>query len=139
MAGRVLQLVPKRVYDFGGLATGGAQGMAISERIDVSRHIDCIVALRLHALAMAAGNTIKFDVFGDGYTEEDSSLLFQTGTVLFSTTTLTSSASAPQLFTYGGTIRGQYAKLVVNASKTVAGSISATVSIDLILRTPNRG
>lgn len=135
MAGLVIRALPKRLFDFGNAALGSIPQVIVKERIDISQYIDCMVALRVHAATLAAGNSISFDVFGDGLTTEDPGLIFRTSNALFPSSPITSSGTA--LLTYGGTVRGQYATLLVSGTKSVAGSITATVSIDLVLRNPD--
>jgi hypothetical protein len=136
MAGIKIQLLPKRVFDFANLAVGGTQKMALVERIDVSQYTNAVVALQVHNDGITAGNSITFDLVGDGFTDDEPGLIFRTASPLFTSTSLTFSDS-PRVFTYGGTARGHYAALVVTANKAVAGFITATVSIDLILRSPD--
>jgi hypothetical protein len=137
MAGTILQVVPKRVFDFGGLSTGGTQKLIVEQRIDISQYIDCMVALRVHAANVASGTTINFDVFGDGFTEEDPGVPFMTSSPLVSAQSITGSTGAQTLLTYGSTVRGHYAAVVATVNKVVAGTANATVSLDLVLRCPD--
>src|SRR5713101_3873802 len=135
MAGVMLKIVPKRVFDFGNIGpTPATQVMTVAERIDISQYIDCMVALRVHA-ADTSGGTITFDLLGDGFTNEDPTLVFQTSSPLFSS--LSISANNVVLLPYGGTVRGQYAAIRVSGNRTSANPLNATVSLDLVLRTPD--
>ena len=113
--GSRIRAVPKRLFDFGNAALGSVPGTVLKERIDISQYIDCMVALRVHSANLAAGNSISFDLFGDGLTMEDPALIFRTGSALFASSPITSNGSA--LLTYGGTVRGQYATLLVSGTK----------------------
>jgi hypothetical protein len=83
---------------------------------------------------MGGGQSISFNVVGDGYTEDDPGLSFLTSSPLFSTASI---AGATGLYIYGGTIHGHYIALVVVANKNGGTTMSATVSIDLVLRSPD--
>ncbi|SRR6266540_5479101 len=133
MAGILVPLLPKRVFDFSKLQLNTTQTLLIAERIDISQYIDGVIALRVHD-AVLTGGTISFDLFGDGYCHEDPTLSFQTSSPFFSSVPV---AAAPALLTYGGTVLGHYAALRVSGNLTSASTLSATVSLDLILRTPD--
>ena len=138
MAGSRLPIIPKRQFDFSNLAVGTTQTLIVQERFDISQYIDCMIALRVHSFALPSGNTLRFDVFGDGYTRDDPTLTFRTAVPLFTSTSLPIFSTDPQnLTTYGGTIRGHYAQVVATATKTQPGALAATVSLDMILRTPD--
>lgn len=137
MAGVLVNVVPKRVFDFTNVSSGFTESLYVAERIDVSQHADAIVVLRVHSVT-ATGGTITFDLFGDGFTEEDPGLLFRTGSALFSSTQITSSmGSGPAFAAYGGTARGHYAALRISGSRTASSTLTATVSVDLCLRSPD--
>jgi hypothetical protein len=133
MAGTLIKLVQKRVFDFSNSVSATSPSLALVERIDISQFIDCMLAVRIHAATVTTGQ-ISFDLVGDGYTEDDPSLLFRT-TPLFTSTAI--SASGINFVTYGGTIMGHYAALVANVTKTVAGTLAVTASIDAVLRSPD--
>jgi hypothetical protein len=134
MAGTLLPLIPKRVFDFGALANSTTLQFPLVERIDVSRYIDCMVALRVHAASITTLNSLVFDLYGDGFTTEDPGLLFRTSSPL---ATQSVTAATPLLLTYGATVRGEFVTFILTATKAVAGNLSATVSVDLVLRTPD--
>jgi hypothetical protein len=137
MAGEIIKILPKRLFNFSGLAVGSTQVVTVAERVDISRYIDCMVALRSHGTDLSGG-TITFDVYGDGYTLTDPSLTFRTSAPLFASITVPGfPASTPQLRTFGGTARGEFAALQVTATRTAPNPLLATISIDLILREPD--
>lgn len=136
MAGVILRALPKRVFDLTNSLTSTTTMLVLAERIDISRYIDCMVALRVHSSNCAVGNSFNFDIYGDGHTDDDPGIHFQTAATLFSSQAITTQ-TAPVLLTYGGTVRGQYATLVVTGTKTAGGAMTATVSIDLVLRSPD--
>jgi hypothetical protein len=135
MAGALIPLVPLRSYDFSNMIVGTTQTLTVVERIDISQYIDCMITLRVHFSSVISGS-INFDLYGDGFTDEDPSLPFRAGSALFSSSAILGS-TWPLLLTYGGTVRGHYATLVVTANKTGAGNLKATVSLDAVLRSPD--
>jgi hypothetical protein len=143
MAGAVITILPKRVFDFSNLVAGGpSQQCIVAQRIDVSQFVDAVLVLRVHS-AVASGGTIAFEIYGDGHTEEEPGLQFVTsGTLAAIGTTISSSVAAPVLQTIGnasGTtnVSGRYALFRVTGNRTSAFTLSATVSADLVLRSPD--
>jgi hypothetical protein len=137
MAGKILRLVNKRVIDFSNCATGTGPVYVLLERIDLSQYIDAMLAVRVHAVNVAGSSFMTIDLYGDGYTDDDPGILFVTNGTYFSSTIINSAVIAPTLLTYGGTVAGHYGRLVANGGKNSAGACSATISVDLILRTPD--
>jgi hypothetical protein len=131
MAGKLIPILPKRTFTFKG-TTPSTRQIVLVERIDVSQYIDCMVAARAHESFLDGSAFI--DVYGEGYTDEDPSLQFRTSAPLFSAGSLT---LYPFLIPYGGTVHGQYITLVLNVNKGTNVSSALTVSVDLILRSPN--
>jgi len=131
--GALIRVLPKRVFDFSNLIVGTTMVFDVLERIDLSSAIDCMVAVRVHA-ATLSGGSITFDLVGDGHSEEDPGVGFATASPLFTATAI---PAAVGLATYGGTVRTEFAKLLVSGNRTSASALLATVSIDLALRSPD--
>jgi hypothetical protein len=107
--------------------------MFVVERIDVSQFIDAVLVLRTHA-ANLTGGVIQVFLSADGFTEDDPDLIFVPATPLIS---LNVTSPAPQLSTQLTTIRGHYATLGILGQRNSANPLSATVSVDLVLRNPD--
>ena len=136
MAGVVLNVLPKRIFDFGNYSSGRSRCFAIAERIDISQYIDTVLIVRVHALSIADG-TITFSVLPDGFSEEDPGVEFLDDTELFAPVTLTSATPAPTLLVHGGIASGQYASIIIKGLQgTSLAALTATVSLDLWLRSP---
>ena len=131
--GGLIRALPKRTFDFSNLQVGTTQLLDVLERIDLTSGIDCMVAVRVHS-ATLTGGSITFDLIGDGHSEEDPGLGFATASPLFTATAI---PAAVGLVTYGGTVRTEFAKLRVSGNRSSAAALLATVSIDLILRSPS--
>jgi hypothetical protein len=134
MAGSLLKLVSLRVFDFGTLAVGAQQTFALVERIDISQHIDGILQVRAHPGTDTTGGTIRFDLYGDGFTRDDPTLTFRTSAPLFTAIALSSVANG---LSYGGSISGHCAALTIVGNRTGAGLLLARVTVDLVLRCPD--
>jgi hypothetical protein len=141
MSGVLVNILPKRTFDFSNVASGSSQKYTIAERIDISQYVDATLILRIHS-AVASGGTIAFEVYGDGFTAEDPSLKFATPVALAAVgTTISSTVVAPALQTAGNStgvnLSGRFALFRVTASRTSASNLNATVSADLLLKSPD--
>lgn len=132
MSALVVALMPKREFNVAGMSAGTNQRMAIVERVDVSQYTDCIMVVRIHALNLTAGNSLSFDFWGDGFTDDDPALAFRTATPLLSYL-VDAQVTTPFLGTLGAIVRGHLATLMFTATRG-ASTATATVSIDLVLR-----
>jgi hypothetical protein len=134
MSGLVLGVLGKRAFDFSTLAVGASQAYFVEERIDVSQYTECTVLLHVHDATMTGG-TITFDVYGEGHSAEDPSLSFRTASSLFASVAISSSGTG--LLKFGGPTRGEYVALRVQGSRASALPVKATVSVELVLKTPS--
>jgi len=140
MAGLLLNLVPKRLFDFGGLQVGATQSFVFAEQINILEYCDGVLITRVHSVSLSSGN-IQVQLRPDGHTDEDS-LIFaghSPGYFIFPAL-LDSSTTAGTLVAMGndvGEFHGEYAQLVVSATKLInAPFLSAVLSVDLLLRSP---
>jgi hypothetical protein len=94
---------------------------------------DAIAILRVHS-ASAAGGTIKFQIYEDGYCQWDPGLKFlqAKGTLQVDSTVV-----APKLICFGERMFGHYLALGIEGNRTSASDLVATVSLDLCLRNPD--
>jgi hypothetical protein len=135
MAGKRVSIMRKRDFDFSTLVfTGALQNLIILEEIDVSQYIDCMFNVRIHGVN-SSGGAITFQVFGDGYTEQEPARTFSTASVLFSSGVVGS--SAPALITFGGTVLGSLIKVGLVAQRASPNPLRITASMDVILRCPD--
>ena len=134
--GMLLPVISKRFFDFGALQVGVQQQIVVAERIDISRYIDCVVGLRLHNLVIGTGDTAALLLFGDGPTSEDPGLPLATAAELFAAPSIVTGATAPALLTYGGTVRGRYAALILKVTHGQAGAFNMSLSAELVMRCP---
>ena len=137
MAGSRQRILPIRAFSFGTLAIGNSQTFTLAERVDISQYIDAMLAVRVHLASNTSGGNVQFDLYGDGFSDEDPGLVFRTAAPFFTSTALPSGFGFSQVVPYGGTVRGRYAALTMTVSRTSASVLAPAVSIDLILRTPD--
>lgn len=133
MSGLLLNLIPKRTYDFSALISGNSETLFIAERIDASQHSNSSLIVRVHT-ASCAGGTITFNTFKDGFTTDDPATKFFAATGAPPLTINNSTVAPTLLAVTGNAFVGHYVALSIVGSRTTVGSISATVSVDLCLR-----
>ena len=133
MAGVVLPVLQKRVFDFGHIPVGSAMVVTVAEHLDISQYTDCVLEVRTHESTLSGGQ-IAVDLFGDGFTKDDPSLTFLTQSALISEIT---APDAVGLKTSAGTAFGHFATLVIRGVRTSISPLNAALSVDLILRTPD--
>ena len=131
MSGILLPVLPKRTYDFTGLDLSVPESQLILERIDASEFVEAIVILRVHS-ASAAGGTIKIQLYEDGYCKWDPGLKFLQNIAALQ---IDSTTVAPKLIASGRVVQGQLISLGIEGNRTSAAQLTATISIDLCLRT----
>jgi hypothetical protein len=134
MAGILVPLMPKRTLDFTNNLASTLHNVVIQERIDVSDWIEGILVVRAHSANLAAGS-ISFSLIGDGWTTEDQAPVFYGTSPLFSS--VFSPTAGPALAVGGGTLPGKYVALIATGFRTTGGSVIATLSVDLVLRSPD--
>jgi hypothetical protein len=132
MAGALINLLPKTAYDFSGIGTGSVPITAIAGPVDVLQYVDAAVIIRVHSISIAPTNSITFGIVDDGFVPgSDLPYLSSFFIVGYS---LVSSTGAPALVSVFGPANGQYMTLGLAAQRPAGGALSATVSIDVLLR-----
>src|SRR5262245_26425982 len=136
MPSLVVPVLPKRVYNFSNIVTGVTVSVPIVERIAVAEYTSVAIVLRAHTATVTNG-TLDFVLWPDGWTPQDPGLSFVIPSQIFAAAQISSSTVAPALYIYSGSLAtaGEYVDLMVRATRT-SGTLSAAVSVDLILRTP---
>lgn len=142
MAGKVVQLIPKRTFDFGSIRLGATLSLILAEQIDISQFCEGILLTRVHGASMAGGS-LSLQLVPDGYTPRDV-LTFQAESSSYFnlTTVVDASSSAGELIALGGNdgeFGGEYVMLQLNATRLAPSPapIIASISVDLLLRTPD--
>jgi hypothetical protein len=140
MASLLLNILPKRVFDFSNTLVGEEQIVTLAERVDISQYCGGITIVRTHA-ADLSGGSILVQTVADGYTQDDPTASFQFASGNFSLPVSISSEDVSTVpvvqasGSLGGTgLGGQYAAVVLTASRTDPAPLIATLSVDLLLR-----
>lgn len=140
MAGKIIPLVPKRLFSFDSLELSVPFTTILAEHIDISQYCEGFLLTRVHSANMAGGY-MTLELHPDGYTPQDPTRSFQTDLQYFSATTYIDHTSAPgMLLAYGGAegcFLGQYALLQLAVTRMSPGPVTAALSVDLLLRTPD--
>jgi hypothetical protein len=144
MAGLLINLVPKRVFDFGPLITGQVQSLVLAERINILQYCDGILVVRVHSVSLDGGN-MALQLLPDGYTSRDPQIFQGAAGSYYSPGIIIS--GGPSFFagmvlcgaSVAGQLHGEYAMLVIQAARTIdpPAPVTATLSIDLVLRSPD--
>ena len=128
--GYVKNAVRKRTVDFAGLGSGLTQRLILGDRIEVLhwREITLLVRVHSHSLASGAG-TIRVGTLGQSVSLDDANAEFIDPSsfnfvLLDSSTPSTAFISAPQTNIY------PMFRLVAEGSRTGAGALNATVSVE---------
>ena len=128
MPGVVMEISPKRTFNFDGLAANQNATINIVDRVDVSQWTEGQLMVNVHSEDIGASATMLVEVYADGYTDEDPSVEF-TGAAAIATVTLNSSTVAPSYST--AAFSAGFGPLVkVRVKGTMPGSV---VSLDAAL------
>jgi hypothetical protein len=131
MAGTLINVVPRTTYDFGVLSTGSAK-VIVGGPFDVSQYQDVNVLVRVHSVSITSGNELAVSLFEDGFVEGSDTPYVSpaslTGVVL------TSANVAPSLAAAQGNTTAQFVSVGLEVTKSVAGNLMATISVDLLAK-----
>jgi hypothetical protein len=130
MAGMVMQLVPRRTFDFTHLIPGApSTKLVVAERIDVSQYNDGVLEIRVHDSTFG-GNLVSFELREDGFYDEDPGLIFE-GAVIANKLL---NEVKPQYIPIYTPLRGTFVRLVLTAFKSGGTTFTGTFSVDLVAR-----
>jgi len=141
MAGVLQMLIPKRTYDFSSIDVGESQEIIVAEELDISQYIDGILIVRVHSIS-APGGSFQLQLVQDGHTRRDPTVQFRAAPSQYfhAPLTIDSSLSPGTVVANGGSLGkflGEYAMLVLTATRTADLALIATISADLLMRTPD--
>jgi hypothetical protein len=127
-------VLPERQFTFPGPDTGSQQ-ITIAERIDLLQWRELTLRVRVHSHTLTGTNVIAVSVLPESRTEEDPGLMF-VGSMAAATTTIGASLVAPAfvavpILTLGANAVAALGRLQILATRTGAGTMKATLSIDI--------
>jgi len=139
MSGRAVRVLSMSEFDFGGIAKASSIVNTIAKNIDVSQWTSAELVARLHSVSWPQnGNgdaSLKVIALQDGFTEEDPAASFlgsSLGSCSFTDPDPAESMVVSALSTpMSGMITVQ---LEASQDSGVQGTLTATLSVDLILR-----
>jgi len=134
MAANILPVIPKRVIDFGGIATG-TQTVVLAERLPVPfwREVTMVVRVHSHTLA-SASNSIQIQAKPESWTEEDPGMVFLTTGGAGNTITIANTTPSPALFETALQMLGsggivELVRVDAIGTRGAAGPMSAIISV----------
>jgi hypothetical protein len=138
MAGVIVPVIPKLTFDFGNFGTGTNVQFPLCNPIDGLDFLDAMLLVRLHSQSIGTGNFLSINLFDDGYIDgaSEAFLGFRVGT---SFVTILPSTPAPSLLTAfaKSALVGRYVTPLLSVNSSGSGAITATISVDLLLRSPD--
>ena len=137
MPGVVMEIAPKRNYDFDDLANAANLTCDVVDHVDVSQWCEGTLMVNVHSNSVVAGAQIDVLVVQDGFTAEDPSATF-TGATL-ATITIDENDTAPVFVTQAfSTNFGSMLKVQVKGSQDGSPvACNAELSIRLSLKSCN--
>lgn len=136
MAG-IIQAVPKRTVDFATLAVGATQDIVLADEVNLPLNLEMSLGVRVHnhTLTSSAG-TISIMAVPQLWTPEDPGLALVSTVpagppVVINGNTPSSTYCPRFLRTVGSNCVGPMTRVVARGSRTAAGALSATVSVDI--------
>jgi hypothetical protein len=138
MAGSVIRVQRRRVFNFGAVSIGQSQEVVIAHGIDVSEWPDVAIGVRAHSTNFggALGN-VQIYAYCDGRTDEDPNILFATTTPLGVATIDNTTVTPAYMIRSLGPNLGGLIKIAAKGTRTSSASnnnISATVSVDVFCK-----
>jgi hypothetical protein len=139
MSGTVVNVVPRTPYVFDTLVASSTFTIPIARFVDISQYREATVMLRVHARTVAqaaTGAKITVSLIGEAPTSEDPANDFATAQlasydIVASPTTI---APSLQLITVPGNSGGMITIRLGATQGTQAGNLSATISVDVSLK-----
>jgi hypothetical protein len=136
MAGARVNILPLTTLDFASFAVGQSVLLPLTAPIDVLQYTGFQTQLRVHAVSIATGNSLVFDLMDDGFVPGSDVPYIGNGNIAGGI--VDDQTVAPTMI--HSTVRraaGQFVSLAVVVNRAVAGALTATVSIDVTLLSPD--
>lgn len=137
MSGLLISVIPKTFFDFGSIALppNATPLIPLSEAIDVLDYVDAMMVVRVHNLAIAGvSNKISLGLYSDGFLDAQTGAM---ATLPFAAIDFNSFSVPSTVVVSGGRALGTYVALGISATRQNSGSMTATLSIDVLLRGPD--
>ena len=134
MSGRIVNVMPRRHFDFGGLISAGSITSTVVQRCDVSRYGKVEMVVRVHDLTKDAGTTLQVIAYTDAHTSEQPGTYFLGSTALGTVTIADNDpAGTVHVAELSSPFGGMIAIVVYALQNNNDDDINADLSIDLVL------
>lgn len=138
MAGERFCVLPPTAFDFSNIGQAGAAlTYVLAQRIAVSEDASAVLQARVHAVNIAtSGDTIDIYAVADGFTLDDPVVEYPAATPQLANVHVAYATVAPAylMATLSGVGEAVKITLVVTKLLSVASTLKATLSVDLVLR-----
>jgi hypothetical protein len=133
MAGALIRAVPKRTINFAGLLSGSSQAFVLAEELDVSDWREIVVMVKVHSHSVAAGaGFIYIRAYPQSLSAEDPGMQFVDKSATYFVF-IDNTIPSPAYLTFNIS-QAPRLMLVAEGVRNGAGTITATVSIDVSLK-----
>jgi hypothetical protein len=135
MAGKLINVVPRTVFDFGNTDSAlTPQYLRIGDTIDVAEFGMIGLIVRVHQVAMAGSNAIIIGVFDDGFLD-GSGFAFPNNEAFSDLSVEVFASPAPPYVRFSSSIvYGSHVAVALQPVNSGQPGLSATLSIDAYLR-----
>lgn len=133
MAGFRIPVVSKRKVDFTSVSSGGTEDLVLADRVDITRWRSVTLLVAISDQSTSAGS-ISILAIPQSWTEEDPGVSFlstSTFGVVIDGTTPAPAYLNSSLMMLGNGCMSAMARIVARGTKTGAGALSASVSVEL--------
>jgi hypothetical protein len=134
MAGQLQTILPKTEFNFKEFAQGTTDPIPMGAPVDALDYPDGVMIIRVHALNFPADNSLIVGLYPDGSLGSDSQFF---GNTALSSVTLVGGFVVPSLRTFGAVLLSQYVTLGLVVVRTGTSPMTATLSVDIALRSPD--
>ena len=131
--GKLIQLLPRKQFEYAFLAAGGSQEVVIAQAVNIIPFYRCKLITRVHDVDTGGSAAFSLTVHSADPTRESTDLFFNTTAAI---TRSISGTTAGVMHEDNATDVGPYAyiKLAINQDPTTPQSLFCDISIDMLVR-----
>jgi hypothetical protein len=138
MSEMMIEVMPKRSFDFATVAVGGSQDVILADRVELLEWRELTMIVRVHSHTLTGSNTISVYAFPQSWTSEDPASLFWdpafvNGVVITSTTPSPAllEVNLPTVGNYASKAILAMARFVSRVNKVGAGTVRCSLTISV--------
>ena len=132
MSGSFLPVIPKRLFDFSAVPTVGTLDVVAADRLQLLHWRELTLTIRVHGYTLTSGNGIGIFFYPQSFTDEEPAVPFlgpKRLAALIDPLTPNPGFLTVTIPTLGADAVADMTRIVVSGSRTVAGTIAATLSM----------